>query len=74
MSVVGNLSEEVLNEVIASIKSPENQIKIHTCIIEPVIKFIGDKAAPYFMTLTIMLSLNIILLIIIIYILYNIKI
>lgn len=67
MSGLGNVSDEILNEILQTIRSQDNQAKIHAFVLEPVLQYIADKSYPYFLSLAILLLINIIFLAVIIY-------
>ena len=61
------ITNDLVNEFIGIINTEENQTKLRYFAIDPVLKYISNKIYPYFITLSVLLVVNIIFLVIIIY-------
>ena len=60
-------STEILDQFLSLLNSPESQEKLQFILVDPLLNYITAKAYPYFITLTVLLILNILFLVIIIY-------
>lgn len=64
---MSKITEEIVNQCMGLVNSPDNQSKIRCFLIDPILNYVAIKAYPYFITLTILLIINIIFLGLIIY-------
>lgn len=64
---MSKITEEIINQCVGLVNTPENQSRIRCFIIDPIINYISGKAYPYFIILTILLIINIMFLGLIIY-------
>ena len=61
------ITDEIVNQCIGLINSNENQIKLRCMLIDPIFNYVASKAVPYFISLTILLIVNVCLLLVVIY-------
>ena len=65
--MIGKITQEILGQFISQFNKTENQIKLQYFVVDPIMNYISKKFYPYFISLTILLIINIILLTAIIY-------
>jgi len=69
--VLGPITQELIDQVIAEIKKEETQIKIRTSLVDPLIKYLHSKVYTYLQFLGLLMGIMIFLLFIILYMVWN---
>ena len=64
---MSKFTEEIINQCMGLINTPDNQDRIQLMLIDPILNYVINKAFPYLIIFTTLLIINIIFLGIIIY-------
>ena len=52
--IMDKLCKQVTEKIVEELATDENNIRIKTCILDPAVRYIGDRLYPYVLTASVM--------------------